>query len=195
MCQSDFHQLARGVDVTAQCKARGFETKEVEMAKAKSAVPEGFHTVTPQLTLDNAVQAIDWYKKGLGAEEVSRATGPDGKILHAELRIGDSRIMLNDALMGGKGPKAIGGSPMSLWIYVEDCDTLFNRAVTAGALTAGGPMGSMQNQFWGDRCGTLTDPHGYTWTIATRKEDLTRQEMEQRQAEWMKKFAPQPTHS
>src|SRR5713101_671529 len=149
MCQSDFHQLARGVDVTSQCKTRGFETKEVEMAKAKSAVPEGFHTVTPQLTLDNAVQAIDWYKKGLGAEEVSRATGPDGKILHAELRIGDSRIMLNDALMGGKGPKAIGGSPASLWIYVEDCDALFNRAVAAGGKVT--PNGAMTDQFWGDR--------------------------------------------
>ena len=165
------------------------------MSKAKNAVPEGFHTVTPQLTLDNAAQAIDWYKKGLGAEEVSRAVGPDGKILHAELRIGNSRIMLNDALMGGKGPKAFGGSPASLWIYVEDCDKLFNRAVAAGGKVADGPMGSIGDQFWGDRCGTLTDPHGYRWTIATRKEDLTREEMERRQAQWMKQFAPQPTHS
>ena len=109
------------------------------MAKAKSAVPEGHHTVTPQLTLDNAAQAIDWYKKALGAEEVSRAVGPDGKILHAEMRIGDSRIMLNDAMMGGKGPKALGGSPASLWIYVEDCDALFNRAVAAGAQAPAGP--------------------------------------------------------
>ena len=164
------------------------------MAKAKNAIPEGFHTVTPQLTLDNAVQAIEWYKKALGAEEVSRAAGPDGKILHAEVRIGDSRIMLNDAMMGGKGPKALGGSPASLWIYVEDCDALFNRAVAAGA-QAFGPMGQMADQFWGDRSGTVTDPHGYRWTIATRKEDLSREEMEQRQAAWMKQFAPQPTHS
>ena len=163
------------------------------MAKAKSAVPEGFHTVTPQLTLDNAAQAIDWYKKALGAEEVARAAGPDGKILHAELRIGDSRIMLNDAIMGGQGPKAIGGSPASLWIYVEDCDALFNRAVAAGAQVQAGPMGQMTDQFWGDRSGTFTDPHGYRWTIATRKEDLTHQEMEQRQAAWMKQFA-QPAH-
>jgi len=165
------------------------------MAKAKKAVPEGYHTVTPQLTLDNAAQAIDWYKRGLGAEEVSRHVGPDGKIMHAELRIGDSRIMLNDAMMGGKGPKAIGGSPASLWIYVEDADALFNRAVAAGGKVPSGPMGAMADQFWGDRCGHFTDPHGYTWTIATRKEDLTREEMEQRQAEWMKQFAPQPTHS
>jgi PhnB protein len=165
------------------------------MAKAKKAVPEGYHTVTPQLTLDNAAQAIDWYKKALGAEETGRATGPDGKIMHAELRIGDSRIMLNDAMMGSKGPKAIGGSPASLWIYVEDSDALFNPAIAAGAQTLGGPMGQMADQFWGDRCGTVTDPHGYSWTIATRKEDLTPQEIQQRQTEWMKKFAPQPTHS
>jgi PhnB protein len=168
--------------------------KEVEMAKAKSAVPEGFHTVTPQLTLDNAVQAIEWYKKAFGAEEVARATGPDGKILHAEVRIGNSRIMLNDAMMGAKGPQALGGSPASLWIYVEDCDALFNRAVAAGGQVAGGPMGHMQDQFWGDRCGMLTDPQGYKWTIATRKEDLSHQEMEQRQAEWMKQFAAQAGH-
>ena len=165
------------------------------MAKAKSPVPEGFYTVTPQLILDNATQAIDWYKKALGAEEVARATGPDGQILHAELRIGNSRIMLNDAMGGGKGPKSYGGSPMSLWIYVDDCDALFNRAVAAGGQVAGGPMGRMADQFWGDRCGTFTDPQGYRWTIATRKEDLSREEMEQRQAEWMKQFMPQPTHS
>jgi len=165
------------------------------MSKAKKAVPEGFHTVTPHLTLDNAAQAIDWYKKGLGAEEKDRATGPDGKVLHSELRIGNSLIMVNDAMMGSKGPKAIGGSPASLWIYVEDCDALFKRAIAAGAQAAAGPMGQMTDQFWGDRSGTLTDPHGYTWTIATRKEDLTREELAQRQAEYMKKFAPQPTHS
>jgi uncharacterized glyoxalase superfamily protein PhnB len=165
--------------------------KEVEMAKAKKAVPEGFHTVTPQLTLDNAAQAIDWYKKALGAEEVGRVVGPDGKVMHAELRIGNSLIMLNDVMGGGKGPKAMGGSPMSLWVYVEDCDALFKRAVAAGAKVDPGPMGTMQDQFWGGRSGTFTDPHGYRWSIATRKEDLSPQELEQRQAEWMKQFAPQ----
>ena len=159
------------------------------MAKAKKPVPEGLHTVTPQLILDNAAQAIEWYKKALGAEERSRAAGPDGKILHAEIRVGDSTIFLNDAMMGAKGPKAMGGSPASLWVYVPDCDALFNRAVAAGGQVAPGPMGQMGDQFWGDRCGTLTDPHGYRWTIATHKEDLSPQEMEQRQAEWMKQFA------
>jgi PhnB protein len=159
------------------------------MAKAKSAIPPGHYTVTPQLTLDNAANAIEWYKKGLGAEEVSRAAGPDGKIMHAEIRIGNSLIMLNDAMMGAKGPLALGGSPAALWVYVEDCDALFNRAVKAGAKTSSGPMGQMADQFWGDRCGTVTDPQGYQWTIATHKEDLTPQELQQRQAEWMKQFA------
>src|SRR5215210_1685155 len=113
------------------------------MAKARSAVPNGFHTITPQLTLDNAAQAIEWYKKALGAEETQRAEGPDGKIMHAELKIGNSKFMVNDAMMGSKGPQALGGSPASLWLYVEDCDTLFNRAVAAGAKVIDGPMGQM----------------------------------------------------
>ncbi len=166
------------------------DLKEVDVAKALHAVPEGHHTVTPQLTLDNAAQAIDWYKKALGAEEMSRAVGPDGKIMHAEIKIGDSRIMLNDAMMGARGPKTLGGSPASLWIYVEDCDALFKRAVAAGAITEG-PMGRMADQFWGDRCGTLTDPHGYQWTIATHKEDLSPEEMKTRQDAFMKQFAAQ----
>jgi PhnB protein len=157
------------------------------MAKAKRPVPEGYHTVTPHLVVDNAAQAIDWYKKALGAEEVARNSGPDGKIMHAEIRIGDSRIMMNDPMMGGKGPKAIGGSPASLWLYVEDCDALFNRAVAAGAQV----QMPMDNQFWGDRSGTVSDPHGYSWSIATRKEDLTKQEMDQRATEFFKQFAPQ----
>jgi len=159
--------------------------------KAKRAVPEGYHTITPQLTLDEAPRAIDWYKKALGAEEVSRATGADGKVLHADLRIGDSRIMVNDPVMGNKGPKGFGGSPAALWIYVEDCDALFNRAVGAG----GQIKMPMADQFWGDRCGSLQDPSGYTWTIATHKEDLTPQEMKQRQEEFLKQFAQQPAHS
>ena len=159
------------------------------MAKAANPVPPGHHTVTPQLTLDDAAKAIDWYKKALGAEEKGRAVGPDGKIMHAEIQIGNSRIMLNDAMMGGKGPKALGGSPASLWVYVEDCDTLFNRAVAAGGQIMGGAMGKMQDQFWGDRSGTFDDPHGYRWTIATHKEDLTPEEMKQRQEAFMKQFA------
>jgi len=165
------------------------------MAKAKSPVPAGHHTVTPQLTLDNAAQAIDWYKKALGAEEVARAVGPDGKIMHAEVKIGDSLIMLNDPVgPNSKTPRSFGGSPASLWVYVADSDSLFNRAVTSGARVLDGPMGKMSDQFWGDRAGAFTDPYGYIWTVATRKEDLTPQEMKQRQDEFMKQFAAQPAH-
>src|SRR5256885_4866954 len=111
------------------------------MAKATNAVPKGHHTVTPSLNFDNASQAIEWYKKALGAEETARAVAPDGKIMHAEIRIGDSLMMVNDVMgNGARGPKAYGGSPAHLWVYVDDCDALFNRAVAAGARVLDGPM-------------------------------------------------------
>jgi len=165
------------------------------MPNAKSPIPDGFHTVTPQIVFDNAAQAIDWYKQALGAEEKSRAVGPDGKIMHAELQIGNSRIMLNDAMGGGKSAKAFGGTPISLWVYVQDCDALFKRAVGAGAKVAPGPMGQLADQFWGDRAGTLTDPYGYQWTIATHKEDLSRDELDRRAREFFKQSAHQPSHA
>jgi PhnB protein len=155
------------------------------MAKAAKPVPEGYHTITPQLTLDSAAQTIDWYKKAFGAEEVSRSVGPDGKIMHAELRIGNSRFMMNDVMEGMKGPKAYGGSPASLWVYVENSDALFTRAVSAGAEV----QMPLADQFWGDRAGAIADPEGYSWWIATRKEDLTPSEMQQRAAEFFKQMA------
>ena len=165
------------------------------MAQAKSPIPEGFHSVTPHLIFDDAAKAIDWYKKALGAEEKSRALGPDGKIMHAELQIGNSRFMLNDVMGEGNSPKMLGGSPISLWIYGPDCDALFTRAVNAGAHVPPGPMGQMADQFWGDRCGSLVDPFGYQWNIATRKEDLTREEMDHRAADFFKQFASQASHA
>jgi PhnB protein len=155
------------------------------MAKAAKAVPDGYHTITPSLTLDNAAKTIDWYKKALGAEEVSRSAGPDGKIMHAELKIGDSRVMMNDVMTGMKGPKALGGSPASLWLYVENSDALFTRAVGAGA-TVQMPIA---DQFWGDRAGAVTDPEGYTWWISTRKEELAQTEIQKRAAEVFKQMA------
>lgn len=154
------------------------------------AIREGMHSITPHLVVRGAAQAIDFYKRAFGAQEVMRHDDPSGKIMHAEIKIGDTPVMLNDEVMGGKGPKATGGSPASLWIYVEDSDALFNRAVSAGAQVKM-PMG---DQFWGDRCGAFVDPEGYTWTIATRKEDLTREELEKRGEEFFKQFAQQPTH-
>ena len=155
------------------------------MAKAARPVPDGFHTITPQLTLDDAAKTIDWYKKALGAEEVSRSIGPDGKIMHAELKIGDSRIMVNDVMMGVKGPQSFGGSPASLWIYVENSDALFNRAVGAG----GKVQMPIDDQFWGDRAGAVADPAGYNWWISTRKEDLTPEEIKQRAEAFFKQMA------
>lgn len=156
------------------------------MAKAKSAIPQGLHTVTPHLILDNAAEAIEWYKRALGAEEVSRALGPDGKIMHAQIRIGNSHLFLNDEMGGGKSARTFGGSPIGLFIYTEDADALYNKALRAGAKVAPGPMGAMQDQFWGDRCGTLIDPSGYSWTIATHKEDLTHEELKHRMDDAMK---------
>jgi PhnB protein len=155
------------------------------MAKAARPIPEGYHTITPQLTLDDAAKTIDWYKKALGAEEVGRSIGPDGKIMHAELKIGNSRIMVNDVMMGFKGPKAYGGSPASLWVYVENSDVVFDRAVGAGAKV----QAPIDDQFWGDRAGCVTDPAGYAWWIATRKEDLTPEETKQRAVEFFKQMA------
>ena len=160
------------------------------MAQAKSGVPAGFHTVTPHLIMNDTSKALDWYEKALGAKIVSRAPGPDGKIMHAEMRIGNSPIYLNDEMGGGKSLKSLGGSPVSLWVYVDDCDALFNRAVAAGAKVPPGPMGALADQFWGDRTGMVTDPEGYTWTIATRKEDLTQEELDKRAEEFFKQFAP-----
>ena len=156
------------------------------MAPAKRPIPEGYHTVTPVLTFEDCKAALDWYVKGLGAVELSRSLGPDGKVMHSEIRIGDSRIIAHDAMMGGKGPKGLGGSPAALWLFVEDSDAVFNRAVSSGATV----IRPIEDMFWGDRCGTLKDPHGYAWTIATRKEDLSRQEIDERAAAFFKRMAP-----
>jgi PhnB protein len=162
------------------------------MAKAKSPIPPGFHTLTPHLMLDDATEAIEWYKKAFGAEEVApRALSPDGKIMHAELRIGNSVFMLNDVMGGGRSARATGGSPIGLWIYVDDCDNLYKRAVAAGAQVLPPPMGPIADQFWGDRTATVNDPFGFNWTIATRKEDLTPEEVNQRMQDFMKRFAAQ----
>ena len=140
-------------------------------------VPEGFHTVTPSLIVPNAAKAIEFYKKALGAEEVMRMPTPDGKIGHAELKIGDSIIFISDEFpnMGtAKSPQTLGGCTGSLNLYVKDVDSLFQQAVAAGGKTTM-PVADM---FWGDRYGTFTDPFGYSWGIATHKADLSPQEID-----------------
>ena len=157
------------------------------MARTGSPIPEGYHTVTPQLIFDNTAQAIDWYKKALGAEEKARAVAPDGKIMHSELQIGNSRIMLNDAMGGGKSAKGFDGLPISLWVYVQDCDAMFKSAVGAGARVA-----PVQWDRWPISSGAIgpepfIDPYGYQWTIATHIEDLSREELDRRAQDFFKK--------
>ena len=148
------------------------------MGKPGKPVPEGFHTVTPHLTVKNAGEAIEFYKKAFGAEEIARMPGPGGSVMHAEMRIGDSPIMLNDEFPehGARGPKTIGGTPVSIHLYVNDVDALFDRAVKAGAKVTM-PIADM---FWGDRFGKLEDPFGHQWSMATHKEDVTAEECAQR---------------
>jgi PhnB protein len=145
---------------------------------AVKPIPEGYHSVTPYLIINGAADAIEFYKKAFGATELFRFPAPDGKIGHAEIKIGDSPIMLADefAEMGYKGPQALGGSPVSLMIYLEDVDTVFNRAVEAGASV----KEAVQDKFYGDRTGTLTDPFGHVWHVSTHKEDISMEEMEAR---------------
>lgn len=145
---------------------------------AKKPIPEGFHSVTPHLVFRDTAKAIDFYKRALGAQELNRMEGPDGKIGHAELKIGDSVIFLADEFPQAdcKAPQTLGGTTCSLFLYVEDVDTSFQKAVAAGAKTSM-PVADM---FWGDRYGVLTDPFGHSWGLATHKEDLTPQEMEER---------------
>jgi len=142
-------------------------------------IPEGFNTLTPHLVVKGASKEIDFNKKAFGAEETRRMPGPDGKsIMHAELKIGNSRLMLVDEFpeMNARGPESIGGTPVTIHMFVEDADTVFNRAVNAGAQVRM-PLADM---FWGDRYGVLADPFGHLWSIATHKEDLTPEEIRKR---------------
>ncbi|MBI1901851.1 MAG: VOC family protein [Planctomycetia bacterium] len=151
---------------------------------AVKPIPDGYHTATPYLICQGAAQAIDYYKKGLGATEMFRFAAPDGKIGHAEIKIGDSVIMLADEYpdMGFKSPKALGGTPVSIMLYVDNVDARFNQAVAAGATV----MRPVKDQFYGDRSGTLVDPFGHVWTIGTHKEDLSPDEMHKRAEATMK---------
>jgi PhnB protein len=152
---------------------------------AVKPIPDGYHTVTPYLIISGAAKAIEFYKKAFGAEELFRMGAPDGRIGHAEIKIGDSPIMLADEFpeMGHKGPNSLGGTTVSILLYVKDVDTLAAQAVAAGATV----MRPVQDQFYGDRSGTFTDPFGHVWTIATHKEDLSPEEIGRRAAEAMKK--------
>jgi PhnB protein len=141
------------------------------MAKNAPSTPKGYHTVTPSLFVAGAAKALEFYKKALGAEELMRFEGPDGKIMHAEFKVGDSIVMLADEMpeYGGKSPKSIGGTPVSFFVYGENVDAAWKRAVDAGAKE----IQPLADQFWGDRTGCLEDPFGHHWWLAQHVEDLT----------------------
>jgi PhnB protein len=142
------------------------------------AVPEGYHSLTPYLVVDDAARAIEFYKEAFGANELMRFDGPDGKIGHAELKMGDSLVMLSDeyAEMGQRAPRTLGGTPVSLMFYVEDVDAVVERAVSAGAKL----VKPVKDQFYGDRSGSVEDPFGHSWYVATHVEDVAPEEMERR---------------
>jgi uncharacterized glyoxalase superfamily protein PhnB len=148
------------------------------MAGKVKAVPEGMHTITPHLSLREASKAIDFYKKAFRAEVKGVHYTPDGKVMHASLKIGDSQLMLADEFpgMGTPAPQTLGGSPVVLNIYVDDVDSLFKQAVAAGA-TVTMPLA---DQFWGDRYGQIVDPFGHHWALGSCREDVAREEMERR---------------
>lgn len=154
------------------------------MAHHVKAIPDGYHSISPALTCKDAARAIDFYKKAFNAQEIMRMAAPDGKISHAELKIGDSVIFLNDE-MGPMMGTTTGTPRLSLFLYVEDADTTFNNAVKAGAKV---DM-PLENQFWGDRYGKLTDPFGHQWGVATHVEDVAPEEINKRAAAFFAKMA------
>lgn len=148
------------------------------MSPAVKPIPEGMHTVTPHLVINGAAKAIDFYKRAFGAQELGRFPTPDGRVMHAAIKIGDSHVFLADEFpdMGSKAPKAGEHPPVQVHLYVEDADRVFNQAISAGAKSTM----PMQNMFWGDRYGQLTDPFGHCWSVATRIENVTPEEMKKR---------------
>jgi PhnB protein len=145
---------------------------------AVNPIPEGYHSLTPYLAVEDASRAIEFYKEAFGAEEVVRMPGPDGSVAHAELQIGDSKLMLSDPFPQSnvRPPTERGGPTASVFMYVEDADATFEQAQEAGATV----VAPLEDMFWGDRFGTLADPFGQVWSVATRKEDLSEEEIAER---------------
>ena len=168
-------------------KAKARPKKKLQAKKVVAPIPAGFHSVTSYLSIRDAGRALDFYKKAFGAKELLRMQGPDGKIGHAELRIGDSRVMLADEFPGMQflGPQSRGGTTVMLHLYVKDVDATVAKATAAGA-TVKRPI---KDEFYGDRTGTIEDPFGHVWYVATHKEDLSPAEIRRRSEQAMKKMA------
>jgi PhnB protein len=155
------------------------------MSSSVRPVPEGYHSVTPYLAVDGAAEAIEFYKKAFGASEVMRMAAPGGKVGHGEIEISGSRIMVADEYpdMGFRSPRAYGGTPVTLHLYVADVDAMARQAVAAGAKE----LRPVKDQFYGDRSGTFEDPYGHVWHISTHKEDIPADELRRRADEAMKR--------
>ena len=152
------------------------------MTSKMKGTPEGFHTATPYLIIKDAASAMDFYKKAFGAVELERIADPDGKVRHGEIKIGDSPFMIGDEspeFPEWLSPQSRGGTPVHIYLYVEDCDALFNQAIAAGAKE----LLPMKDQFYGDRSGGLTDPYGHVWYVATRVENVSEEEIVRRASE------------
>jgi uncharacterized glyoxalase superfamily protein PhnB len=150
-------------------------------------IPDGFNTLSAHIVVKDPAKAIDFYKKAFGAEEIFRMPSPDGGVMHAELRIGNSVLMIGPEWGDqGRSPESIGGSPVTLHLYVNDCDKSFDQAVKAGCVTTM----PLWDSFWGDRYSKVKDPFGHQWSIATHKEDLSPEQIGQRAQEW---FAKNPS--
>ena len=165
-------------------------TQSTSAARSARPIPEGYHSVTPALTVRGAAQAIEFYTRAFGARELGRMPAPDGQhIVHAELQIGDARLMLADEFpeMGGRAPEALGGTPVALHLYVEDADAVVQRAVEAGATV----IQPLMDAFWGDRYGKIKDPFGHEWSVATHVEDVSEDEMRRRAEAFATQFASQ----
>ena len=156
---------------------------------AVQPIPEGYQTLAPSLIVDGATEAIDFYKRAFGANDRGVMSGPDGKVAHAELQIGDSVLMLADPfpMQNAKAPTELGGTTVSIFMYVEDVDAVFKQAIDAGATSTMAP----DDMFWGDRFGALMDPFGHAWAIATHVEDLSEEEMRERGEKAMAEMASQ----
>jgi len=154
------------------------------MANVK-AIPPGYTNVTPSMTVKDAPKVIEFYKKAFDAKEHMRMPGPDGKIMHAEIQIGNAIIMMNDEVMGSRSAQTLGGSPISFYLYVEDANAAFKKAIAAGAKE----QFPLTDMFWGDKMGTLEDPFGYKWTIAQHIKDVSPEEMKKGQEQFMKQMA------
>jgi PhnB protein len=184
--EEEYLILSAHPNLPASTKCANSQTKEITMSNPVRPIPEGYHAITPAITCKNAAKAIDFYKNVLGANEINRMAGPGGMVMHAELRIGDSVIFISDEFPGmSAAPSGSGPVSSYLFLYADHVDAVFNRAVSAGCRV---DM-PLDNMFWGDRYGKVTDPFGHHWGLAQHVEDVAPEEMKRRSAEWSAKMA------